>query len=95
MMIKIQDEKGILYNMTENPAVVFDKECGTLYKIGEKETMLIYFNFLFESYRNAGYDYIANDLTFMELPLDQEEVDRVFQNTGYIKRLYEKSLIKS
>lgn len=94
-MIKIQDGKGILYNMTENPAVVFDKECGTLYKIGERETMLIYFQFLSESYRNAGYDYIANDMTFMELPHDQEEVDRVFQNSGYIKQLYEKSLVNS
>lgn len=93
MKFEIRDEKGIVHNRTENPAAVFDKNCGTLLKIGDRGTMLSYFNQISETYREAGHHDMADDLTYMELPKSQQEIDRVFQNTGYIKNLYDKTFV--
>ncbi|WP_078598565.1 hypothetical protein [Evansella clarkii] len=90
MKFEIRDEKGEVYNQVENPAAVFDLESGTLQKIGEADKMQETFNFMNDTYRTAGFHEMADDLRYMELPKDQKEIDKVFQNTGYIKRLYER-----
>lgn len=87
MMFKIQDEKGKVFNKVENPAVVYDRKTFTMIKIGERETMLEYHQFVEQTYRNAGFIEQAEDTTFMDLPPDQEIIDKVFQNTGYIEQL--------
>lgn len=92
MKFKIKDDKGEIFNTVEHPAAVFDRETGTLHKIGNRETILEQFNVITEAYRAHGFHDIADDVIYMELPKDQEEIDRVFQITGYIKRLYEKVL---
>ncbi|MGX1195760.1 hypothetical protein [Metabacillus sp. SLBN-84] len=88
MIFEIKDEQGFIHNKVTNPAAVFDKDSGTLHKIGEREEILDYFNAMNEAYRGAGFHDIADDLHYIELPKDQEEIDKVFQITGYIKVLY-------
>lgn len=90
--IQIRDEKGIVYNRITNPGVVFTKSCGTLHKVCEREAALAYFNLSYDAYASAGFQDMANDLCYMELPRDQALIDDVFQITGYIKRLYEQSI---
>lgn len=92
MKFEIIDGNGVIYNRVENPAAVFDKESGTLNRIGERDDMLTYFNMASGQYRANGHHHIADELTYMELPKNQQEIDRVFQITGYIKRLYEKTV---
>lgn len=91
MKLEIRDEKTV-YNRVENPAAVFDKESGTLHKIGERDDMLTYFNMASGKYRASGHHDMADELTYIELPKNQQEIDRVFQITGYIQRLYEKTI---
>lgn len=91
MKYEIRDEKGIVYNRVENPAAVFDRESGTLHKVCEREAAIAYFNMATEKYRAHGHHDIADDVTYMELPKNQQEIDRVFQITGYVKKLYEKT----
>ncbi|QKY71270.1 hypothetical protein [Lentibacillus sp. CBA3610] len=91
MTFEIRDGKGIVYNTVENPAAVFDSTTGTLHKIGNREAMLGYFNYMNETYRKNGFHDMADELQYMELPKNQREIDRVFQMTGYIKRLYDKT----
>ncbi len=52
--------------------------------------MLAYFNQTNETYRAHGLDDIADDLYYMELPKDHEEIDKVNQITGYIKKLHDR-----
>lgn len=84
--IKIRDEKKV-YNEVCNPAVVYDIKSGLL-KIGEKEEMEYYFNKTNRLYRQCGLHDIANDLYLMELPKDQEIVDKVFQIHDYVLHLH-------
>lgn len=93
MKFQIRDEKGQIFNTVEEPAAVFDKESGTLHKIGDRENILSHFEVMTQAYRVHGFHDIADDITFMELPKNQEVIDKVFQNTGYIKRLYDKSYV--
>ncbi len=81
-----------VFNIVENPAAVFDKSCGTLLKIGEYEAMKAYQLNSIKAYREAGLHDIMEDIVVMELPHDQEEIDKVFQISGYIKRLYDKTM---
>lgn len=90
MKFEIRDE-NITYNRVQNPAAVFDRETGTLHRIGEREAMLTYFNIASEAFRENELHHEADNLIYMELPRDQQEIDRVFQITGYIKKLYEKT----
>lgn len=84
----IRDEKGEVFNTVTHPAVVFDKQCGTLQKIGEYADMETYFNVTQAAYRKAGFPDVADDVTLMDLPRDQDIIDKVFQNTGYLLTLY-------
>lgn len=91
-MYEIRDKKGIIYNTVENPAAVFDTNSGAMLKIGEQETMMNYFLMTNEKYVTNGSQDMADDLMYMELPRSQREIDKVFQITGYIKKLYIKTL---
>lgn len=90
MKFQIRDEK-VIHNTVENPAAVFDRESGTLHKIGERDAMLAYFNDTHDKYRENGLDEDAEHLTYMELPEDQQEINKVFQITGYVKKLYQET----
>lgn len=91
-MYLIRGGKEEVYNTVENPAVVFDKESGTLLKIGEKAVMQDYYEETQAIYRNNGAGFMADAMCLMDLPKDQEIIDRAFQNSGYVLKLYLKSL---
>lgn len=91
-MFKIQDEKGVVYNTVANPAAVFDTSCGTLLKIGEKDAMLMYFNLSYDKYALNGLQDMASNLMYIDLPRNQKEINKVFQITGYVQRLYNKTV---
>lgn len=91
-MWEIRDEKGEVFNRVKEPAVVFDRETGTIYKIGEYEVMEEYFNRTQTLYRSQGFGDIADEMILMELPGNQQIIDRVFQISGYVKRLYEENI---
>lgn len=90
-VFKIQDEKNV-YNKVTRPTVVFDKEDGVLLKIGEYDTMRNYYDQIHGVYTQAGLHDIANELVLMELPKDQEIIDKVFNIAGYIKRVYKQTM---
>lgn len=81
-------DNGKIFNKVKRPAIVFDKYTGTMHKIGEYEEMELYFKIAVEAYKRQGFYGQAEDITFMELPKEQEEIDKAFQNTGYLLKLY-------
>ena len=91
-MLKIQDENGKQYNQVNKPAAVYDARHSVLYKIGEWEDMVVYFETLQAAYRRLGLPDIADDICIMELPKDQEEIDKVFQICDYIGTLHKQAL---
>ncbi|MCM3109977.1 hypothetical protein [Lederbergia lenta] len=92
-MFQIRDGSGKVFNRVNNPAVVYDSNDSVLLKIGEKETMQQFFEFVQNRYRAYGFHDMANDIALMELPKDQEEIDKVFQICDYIGKLHKRALL--
>lgn len=92
-MYKIRDEKKT-HNEVSRPTAVYsyDERGGVLLKIGEYDVMSDYFDDTVDRYRSFGYNEIADQIYLMELPKDQEVIDKVFQITNYIGKLHEDSL---
>lgn len=88
VQVQIRNEKGEVFNTVNQPAVLFDKSCGTMHKIGEYDTLLPYFDQIQAAYRNAGFPEMAEHMTLLELPHDQELIDRIFQSVDYVGRWY-------
>lgn len=87
----IRDNKTV-FNQVEHPAVVFDQHTGSFIFIGERVVMQEKFEQYNAVYRANGLIDMADALVLMDLPHDQDEIDKVFQITGYVKKLYEKAL---
>lgn len=88
----IQDGAGYMYNKVIEPTVVFDIEMGVLLKIGEHSDMVDYYKETCKAYLDLGFVSVAKDIVLMVLPKDQTIIDKVFQNTGFLKRLYQDSV---
>lgn len=88
-MYQIRDGNGKVYSEVEHPAMVFNMNTGVMIKIGEFKDMLGYHATMCKAYEATGFDDIASELAVAEIP-NQEEIDKVFQITGYAKTLYEK-----
>jgi hypothetical protein len=88
----IRDHQKV-YREVEEPYAVFHKGCWTLYKIGEKEHMESYFEFVTNRYRAFGFHGEADEIILMELPKDQEEIDKVFGIVDYIGKLYQQRML--
>lgn len=86
-MFLIRDSKKI-HNKVENPAVVYDGESSVLLKIGEKSKMEEFFTIIQERYRSFGFYDMADNIYLMDLPRDQEEIDKVFGICDYIGKLH-------
>lgn len=86
-MYLIRDVAGKVYNKVKNPAAVYDSRDSVLLKIGERESMEEYFNTIQNQYRFYGFNDMADDISFMELPKNQETIDKVFQICDYIGKL--------
>lgn len=91
-MFLIRDVSGAVFNEIKNPAAVYDGKLSVLLKIGELEEMGQYFNLVQNLYRNHGFNDIADDIYIMELPKNQEEIDKVFQICDYIGKLHKTAL---
>lgn len=90
--VLIRDGSGMVINEVENPAIVFDKNSSVLLFIGEYELMKGKFEFHQKSYREGGFPEMADAVTLMEVPLDQELVDKLFQNSGYVGVYYREAM---
>lgn len=86
MEFLIRGGDGEVINKVKNPGAVVDYELGILLKIGEYEDMKEYYEIMRNKYIVANFVSEANSLAYMNLPKDQEEIDKIFQNTGYIKK---------
>lgn len=89
-MYLIRDGQGAVYNEVNNPTVIFDSRDSVLLKIGERESMEQYFGIIQQAYRSKGFGDVADDIILMELPKEQEEIDKVFQICDYIGVLYKR-----
>lgn len=87
----VRDAKGNIFNELINPAVVFDKDLGVLLKIGEFDVMLEYYKETVNLYNNAKIGHAAESIALMNLPKNQDEIDKAFQISGYINVLYGKT----
>jgi len=90
-MLNIQDNRTI-YNQVDSPAAVFDADTGTLYKIGESVDIFNYYEETQQLYRSKGFPDMADALIFVDLPKDQDLVDKVFQCSGFIKTWYSQNI---
>lgn len=86
MKFLIRSADGEVINKVENPGAVVDCEMKILLKIGEFEDMEEYYDIMRNRYLSANFVDQANSLAYMHLPKDQEEIDKIFQNTGYIEK---------
>ena len=86
----IRDAKGQVFNTVKRPAIVADIEAGVMFKIGEYEDMATYFDAAVNAYLDGGFVDMAQSLVLIDGIESQEEIDKIFQITGYVKRYYEK-----
>lgn len=91
-MVVLRDGNGKTYNEVKRPTAVYDAQHSVLLKIGEFDKMMDYFNHVQTTYRTQGFHEIADDIYVMELPNDQEEIDKVFQICDYIGKLHKRAL---
>lgn len=90
-MIQIRSGNTV-YNEVKRPTVVFDREVWVLLKIGEYEVMREYCSEKRKKYTSIGRLDVANGIELLELPQDQELVDKIFQNSGYLRVYYNKTV---
>lgn len=83
-MFLIRDSSGKVYNTVKNPAVVLDGK--VLLKIGEYEDMVEYFHHAVNCYIESNLSSMIDDMCVVKLPHIQEEIDKVFQISGYIPK---------
>lgn len=91
-MFMIRDGSGKVYNEVKRPTAVYDSNCSVLLKIGEWDKMVNFFDHIQTVYRSHGFHDMANDICLMELPNNQEEIDKVFQICDYIGQLHKRAL---
>ncbi len=85
-MLHLKNIKGqVLVDDLENPACFFDKETFTLMKIGERELVKELYNYHRAAYLKGGYNKQADSLVMVDLPKDQDIIDKVFNISGYCK----------
>jgi hypothetical protein len=84
----VRDGSGKVFNRVKNPTAVYDARDSVLMKIGEKEIIHGFFEEVQTRYRAFGFTKEANDICMLELPKDQEVIDKVFQICDYIGVLH-------
>ncbi len=81
-------ENGSIYSringafmIDEDATILLDTECGTLLKIGQKQSVTDYFNTMVTKYLEAGFADIANGLKLITFQIKYEELG--FEPDGY------------
>lgn len=82
--IQLRDNRQV-YRELEEPFMVIT-DLGVVMRYGEREEMEEYYKQSLEAYSKFGYLEMADTLILVEMPKDQEEVDRLFNISGYAKR---------
>lgn len=91
-MVEIRDGQGKLYRTIQNPAIVYDSDTYTLFKIGEANEVKDYYDkMLSELYTDGGRTAMefVDSVKYMELPENQGLVDKIFNITGYLQKFIE------
>jgi len=89
-MIKIRDSKGKIYNKVNNPAIIVDTvdpENYFIRKIGEKEILEEKYKELIKKYKKAGLKEEVKKTILVELPKDQELVDKISNYNSFLKKV--------
>lgn len=80
----IRDSLGNVFNKVNDPAVIVDNNI--LIKIGEYNDMLEYLEVMKEKYYKGGYIEFADNLSVIKVPKNQQEIDKIFNNSNYIDK---------
>lgn len=91
MTFLIRDNTQV-FNEVSEPGAIMDVKTGTLLKIGEYEVMEEYWEFMRKQYINNGFRDMADDIMLVQLPKNQEIIDKVFNISDYIGTLYKKGI---
>lgn len=84
----IRDDKGVVIGDVNEPFAVFNKETGELFKIGSFEHVYPFYDTLTTAYFfNEQYDKVQT-IEMMSLPKDQDIINDICKNKGFIKELY-------
>jgi hypothetical protein len=78
----------IQYEVTE-PVVLFDGEVFTMLKIGNRESVVAYYEESVKKCQQRNSD-LFESWILMDLPKDAEILDKILQNTGYLESFYKK-----
>jgi hypothetical protein len=78
----------ILYELNE-PAVLFSlDEYFTLHKVGDKEAVSAYYNKILAKAKAGNCLDLLEDYVLADLPKDVEVLNRVYNNSMYLKTLF-------
>lgn len=86
----IRDKQGNVKGSVKDPAIVFDRNTGTVIHIGEAALIQIEFAVTQGKLEVAGKFDKANDLVYLKLPHDQRTLDKVHLVPGYANILFNK-----
>ena len=96
-MLELRDANGKVYNTIENPAIVYDSDVYTLIKIGEAREVKAYYNRVMACMKSQSskvdgmpdMKHLVNSLVYMEIPRNQELLDKLMNITGFLRQFVE------
>lgn len=91
-VIHLKDHNGKIIQSLTSPAAFFDSDSGTLLKLGEAADVLPLYNHHYETLKAYGFTTNADAIVYMNLPLDEELINKIFHCSGYIQRIYQQQL---
>lgn len=73
-------------------AIAFDRECGTLHKHGSVEMVRQWLQKSQDTFRQAGFPDMAENLIMIAGRFDLEDLNRCLSTTGYLAQFYPRLL---
>lgn len=86
----MNDQDETLYEVVE-PAILFDKECFVLHKIGNRQDVMNYYENCIEKCKATGSN-LFESWVVMDLPKDAKLLDNILQNSSSLKTIIEQDL---
>ena len=84
-----QGDKPI-HRVLDEVSLVFDKECGALYKHGAPEAVQKWLTKTQAKFRAGGFDGMAETLVCITGRFELDDLNRCLSTTGYVRTLYER-----